>query len=81
MKSMKRQFIEAVNMPDAPLPLRAARLFWENLTVFLCADLMLAWLAFRLCWPGWLAGNSWLPGSQLLRWDRPGPRPARLPIA
>lgn len=46
-------------MPDAPLPLRAARLFWENLTVFLCADLMLV----LACLPPVLA---WLAGWQLL---------------
>lgn len=59
MKTIKMQLIEAVNMPDAPLPLRAARVTWENLTILLCADLLLG----LACLPPVL---TWLAGWQLL---------------
>jgi uncharacterized membrane protein YesL len=41
MKTMRMQFAETLNAPDAPLLLRVAKLVWDHLPLFLGADLAL----------------------------------------
>lgn len=59
MKTMKMQFAEALSASDAPLPLRVARLTWENLPLLLCADLLLCVALIPVA-------LSWIMGLQLL---------------
>lgn len=68
MKTMKMQFVEAVSAPDAPLPLRVAKLTWQHLPVILCADLWccMALVPAALTWLlGWPLLSPWLAALTL----------------